>query len=84
MTLLQFGLLHKEQQIETIKRNGSFLSVRNEGGVDIILYQLSSFYVEVFFETATNDKITIRSFDDTASLDIYLKEINISALQQLL
>ena len=84
MTLLQFSTFDKEKQIATIKREGSFLYVRNEGGIDIILYQLGNFYVEVFFETTVDDKITIRGFDDTSSLDVYLKDINISALQQLL
>jgi len=84
MTLPEFASIKKEQQIETIKKDGCFLYVRNEGSVDVILYQLDSFYVEVFFETALDDKVTIRSFDDTASLDVYLKEINISALQALL
>jgi hypothetical protein len=84
MTLPEFASIKKEQQIETIKRNGCFLYVRNEGNVDVVLYQLDSFYVEVFFETAPEDKVAIRSFDDTASLDVYLKKINISALQALL
>lgn len=84
MTLSEFAAIRKEEQIETIKKDGCFLYVRNEGGIDVILYQLAGFYIEVFFETALDDKITIRSFDDTASLDVYLKEINISALQQLL
>jgi hypothetical protein len=84
MTQLQFAILNKEQKINIIKQEGAFLYVRNEAGIDIILYQIGNFYAEVFFEAVNNDKITIRSFDDTASLDVYLKEINISALQQLL
>jgi hypothetical protein len=84
MNIRQFSTLNKEQQIEAIKQEGVFLYVRNEAGIDIILYQVDSFYVEVFFEAENNDKITIRSFDDMLSLDIYLKEINISAVQELL
>ncbi|RYF87058.1 MAG: hypothetical protein EON98_01710 [Chitinophagaceae bacterium] len=84
MTLSQFAIQTKDQQIETIKKHGCFLYVRNEAGVDIILYQLDGFYIEVFFEAEAKEKIAIRPFDDTASLDIYLQEINISALQELL
>jgi hypothetical protein len=84
MTIVQFAILQKEQQIRIIKQEGVFLYVRHEAGIDIILYQLFSFYVEVYFDEASNNKITIRSFDDMSSLDVYLKEINISALQQLL
>jgi hypothetical protein len=84
MTLPEFTALTKEQQIDFIKRDGAFLYVRYEEGVDIILYQIGNFYVEVFFESFNEDRICIRSFDDTASLEIYLTKINISALEQLL
>ncbi|MBB1283532.1 hypothetical protein HRH25_04025 [Flavisolibacter sp. BT320] len=84
MNIQQFVRFDKEEKIDAIKQEGAFLHVRNEAGIDIILYQIDGFYVEVYFEAENNDRMTIRSFDDTASLDIYLKDINISALQQLL
>jgi hypothetical protein len=87
MTLTEFNNLPQDQQVKTIKREGCFLYVRNEGGIDIILYQLRNFYAEVFFESGEagkKDRILIRSFDDMASLDIYLQKINISALKELL
>jgi hypothetical protein len=84
MTIPEFALLNTEQQIETIKKEGSFLSVRNKAGIDIILYQLDGFYIEVFFEAMDNDKMLIQSFDDMACLDVYLKEVNIAEIEQLL
>lgn len=87
MTLTEFNNLQQEQQIKIIKQEGCFLYVRNEDGIDVILYQLRNFYAEVFFESgepAKKERILIRSFDDTASLDIYLQKINISALKELL
>jgi hypothetical protein len=84
MTLTEFAMLKKEEQINVIKRNGTFLFVRQEAGIDIVLYQILGFYAEVFFEGDNKKNVRIRSFDDTASLDVYLKEINLSELQDLL
>jgi hypothetical protein len=84
MTLVAFGLLNKEQQINVIKQEGIFLYVRNEAGVDIILYQVGSFYAEVFFEAEGAEKVLIKSFEDTELLHTYLQKINISELKQLL
>jgi hypothetical protein len=84
MTLLQFTVLEKQEQINVIKSEGTFLYIRQEAGIDIVLYQIRSFYAEVFFEVENKKNFRIKSFDNTAGLDIYLKEINISELQQLL
>lgn len=84
MTLTEFASLNKQEQISVIKREGTFLFIRQEAGIDVVLYQIRNFYAEVYFETQNKKKMRIKSFDDTASLDIYLREINISELQQLL
>lgn len=84
MTLAKFASLGKQEQIGVIKREGSFLFIRQEAGIDVVLYQIRNFYAEVYFETHNKKKMRIISFDDTASLDIYLQDINISELQQLL
>ena len=83
MRMKEFRQLKKEQQIETIKRKAVFLFVRQQSHMDVILYQLENFYVEVFFD-ATDNGTEIACFDDTDLLDIYLKDINISAVEQLL
>lgn len=84
MTLMQFARMQKQEQIRVIKKTGSFLFIRHEAGIDVILYQIEGFYAEVYFDSTNNNSIRIRSFDDIASLDIYLKEINISELQHIL
>jgi hypothetical protein len=84
MTLTQFSRLQKEEQIAIIKKEGIFLFIRQECGIDIILYQIDGFYVEVFFEAANNHNFRIRSFDDTAALDAYLQDINLSEIRELL
>lgn len=84
MTLTQFARLKKEEQIATIKRAGSFLFIRQECGIDIILYQVEGFYVEVFFEASNSKAARIRCFDDTAALDTYLHKISLSEIRELL
>jgi hypothetical protein len=84
MTLVEFTTLEKQEQINVIRSRGTFLYIRQEAGIDVVLYQIGSFYAEVFFESCNKKNIRIRSFDDMASLDMYLREINISELQQLL
>lgn len=84
MRLRKFAGLKKEEQVKVIKRQGAFLFIRQEAGIDIILYQIAGFYAEVFFDSVNNNSIRIRSFEDTTSLGVYLKEINLSELQDLL
>jgi hypothetical protein len=84
MDLVQFAALEKQEQINVIKSDGTFLFLRQEAGIDIVLYQVKGFYTEVYFESTNKKNIRIICFDDTSSLDVYLKEINISELKQLL
>ncbi|RYZ29165.1 MAG: hypothetical protein EOO10_07215 [Chitinophagaceae bacterium] len=83
MRLKEFRSLKKNKQIDTIKSKAALLFVRQQGCVDVILYQLDGFYVEVYFDADENGS-QITSFDETDLLDIYLKDVNISAVQQLL
>lgn len=84
MTVVEFAVLGKREQINVIKRKGTFLYTRQEAGIDVVLYQIGGFYAEVFFESSNKKNIRIRSFDDMGSLDVYLRKINISELKQLL
>ncbi|HEV7331780.1 MAG TPA: hypothetical protein VGN63_12145 [Flavisolibacter sp.] len=84
MTLPEFAVLEKQDQIKLIKSEGTFLFIRQEAGIDVVLYQIKGFYAEVYFEAYNKKDMRIKSFDDTALLDAYLREINISELQQLL
>ena len=84
MTLMEFASLKKDEQIHVIKNSGTFLFIRHEGSIDVVLYQIKSFYAEVYFEGANKKNIRIKSFDDTSMLDIYLQEISLSELRDLL
>jgi len=84
MTSSQFACLEREDQINIIKQTGMHLFIRQEAGIDIVLYQIDGFYAEVFFDGVTDHGARIRSFDETASLDIYLQEISLAEIEDLL
>ena len=44
------------------------------------LFHFYTFYVEVYSQPENNEIIMINAFDDTAQLDHYLTEIDISPL----
>lgn len=47
---------------------------------NILLFQLESFYVEVYYERKTQKVELIKSFDDMDQLDPYLRKIDVLAL----
>lgn len=83
MTLAQFSRQNWLAQVATIKQEGSLLFIRQEPGLDIVLYQVAGFYAEVFFD-ASHQNTRIYCFDDTAALDVYLERINLSEIRDLL
>jgi hypothetical protein len=80
MTVPEFKLLTPRQKKITILRTGSFLCERKAGLLRKILYQVDSFYVEIYFMRFGREAIWYRSFDGTSSLQPYLKQIDISGL----
>ncbi|MBB1283528.1 hypothetical protein HRH25_04005 [Flavisolibacter sp. BT320] len=84
MTLKEFSKLKKDEQIHVIKQRGTFLFLRHEGCVDVVLYQINGFYAEVFFEGAARKNLRIHCFDNTEALDIYLNEISLASVNAIL
>ena len=64
--------------------NGTFLFDRKAVGIKVLLYQLSGFYVEVFYDTVTAKVCLIKSFTETDDLEAYLYKIDISEVQAIL
>lgn len=84
MTLKEFSNLKKDEQIHVIKQRGTFLFIRHEACIDIVLYQVNGLYAEVFFDGEIRNNLRIHCFDDTAPLDIYLKEISLTSIYDML
>ena len=83
MRIVQFNKLTECQQAGFIKQHGVLIQDRIEGEARIFLYQVDSFYIELFhdIDEATNNSLRVlRTFKDCKQLDSYILNIDISAL----
>ena len=83
MTLEEFYDLDEMEQRETVWENGEFLDDRmDEDGVHrVALYQIFSFYVELFYHIEYNVLSKLIAFSDTEMLDIYLQQFSLDELK---
>lgn len=84
MTFEQYCSLPKDMQRKVVKHCGAFLFGRTGAGVNVILYQVESFYVEIYFDEKMSEAIRIKAFEDTRHLEPYLRMVDVSELQLLL
>ncbi len=77
MTLYEFNALNEDQQVETLWEWGEYLMRRAEGRYQLVLYQLHSFYVEVWYQVKDNEISRVRSFSSPDALEPYLKMIEL-------
>jgi hypothetical protein len=80
MLMYDFQLLPEQQQIEILYRTGVYVGKRKEGISVILLYQLESFYVEVFYIKYRSHVMQLHCFDSTELLDPYLEQIDVENL----
>jgi hypothetical protein len=80
MNMYQFNCLDEVRQIELLWGAGVLIGSRQEGFYKILLYQIDSFYVEVFYQYFQGKMVKLKSFTDTDQLQPYLDAINITAL----
>ncbi|PVD52963.1 hypothetical protein DC498_06235 [Terrimonas sp.] len=84
MTIADFKNKSNQEQFFILKNEGVLLAERFCWGSHIYLYGLSSMYVELFHDLEEIEESPIRMlsiFDDPTRLDVYLANIDISALQ---
>jgi hypothetical protein len=77
MTLYQFKVLKQQEQYQTVWDSGVYLTDRIVENNRFALYQIDSFYVEIFYNTNENKIISIKSFLSTDLLEPYLDKIKI-------
>jgi hypothetical protein len=82
MTFQQYKVLSLGEQKMVLWLAGDFVIDRMEGIYSILLYQVYSFYVEVWFEAKKNKIEKIASFSNMKRLEPYLNKIDISYLSQ--
>lgn len=85
MTLEQFYELGEIEQRETVWENGEFLDDRmdKDGFHRVALYQIFSFYVEMFYHIKYNVQTKLIAFKDTEMLDVYLQQYNLDELNEV-
>lgn len=80
MRLSVFRKLKPQDQHELVAREGALLWERKSRNFHIYLYQLDSFYVELFFFKESGEFATIKPFDNMDELSPYLREIDVGYL----
>jgi hypothetical protein len=80
MTLQQFKALSQNMQYRNLLLNGVCLTSRDTADSCILLFQLSDFYIEIYFDRNCDEIIESRSFRDTDELQPYLKQMDISSI----
>ena len=82
MTLSKFNKLKIDEQQKAVLINGVFLGERKDPPLRMMLYDMGSFYVEVFFLSRYNKVAWFNAFQSTKKLDPYLQEIDVRSLLQ--
>ena len=80
MTARQFDSLNPTDKENMVCLYGAFIAVRQEPEFIIRLYQLDSFYVELYYHQVRDQAVCIKSFESTVKLDPYLNSIDLSGL----
>ena len=83
MLLKQFKYEDKQKKKELLFEHGVYLANRTEGDFTVFLFQIASFYVEVYFDTEEEQIGYIRAFTGVEYLAPYLQKIDISSLLYL-
>jgi GGDEF domain-containing protein len=81
MTLDEFTHLDDRRQAQTLLAQGIYLTRRLYKNFSIILYQLDSFYVEIYHNLRFDIMQGMRCFEDDDALQPYLESIDISCLK---
>ena len=80
MTLYEFNMLERNEQHSIVWECGTHIGERLEGAHKLILYQMFSFYVELYYSVGDNKLTKLRSFSSVKCLDPYLPYIDLSNL----
>lgn len=77
MTLSQFNTYTGAARLEIIGELGNFLAFRGRRGYRIALYDLGSFFAEVWTNPETDYISLVRGFESKKALEPYLTKINL-------
>ena len=81
MTLYQFNSLDDLEQWETMLNHGVIIGSRIDESYRIELYQIFSFYIELYYHIENDVLHRLRSFSNTECLDAYLSQFTLKELE---
>lgn len=77
----QYKSLTQTEQADILLEHGVYLElIRQTSKLEVELYALDGFYVEVFFDRKTEDPLYLKAFKDLRHLEPYLTIIDIEHL----
>ena len=79
MTLSEFEHMDERDKMEAILR-GVFVTNRADNENEILLYQVDSLYVEVYYSKEYNHIRRFRPISSTDELDPYLEQIDLNGI----
>lgn len=80
MTLYEYRTLSFQERSDVLHASGVLLSDRSCPPYHLSLFQLYSFYVEVYFHQGHQHIDSLRPFNSMQLLDPYLEQIDVSGL----
>lgn len=80
MTLFDFQLNTIPEQVAILYQQGVYIGKRKQDGQTTLLYQLDSFYAEVFYRKYRRYVARIKCSASISILDPYLEQINVEDL----
>ena len=79
--LHEFKYQEKHKKTELLSKYGVYLASRLNRGYQVLLFSVSTFYVEVYFDLEHEIMSYIRAFSGSEDLDPYLEGIDIAGLR---
>ena len=80
MTIYEFRLFDDWEQLDLLRKEGLYIGKRKEKHLIALLYQLDSFYVEIFYHKYRFQVVRLRCTRSTSILHPYLEQIDVEAL----
>ena len=81
MTFQQYQALNCHRKAEVLWLDGVYMElIRNTPFLNIELYGLFDFYVEIYYNRKTEEPLFIKAFNSTSGLNPYLELIDIDCI----
>jgi len=80
MNLNHFRLLAKKDQFALLSQQGVYVGKRKEDEITMVLYQLDTYYVEIFYRKYRQYVSDVRFFTSTDEIQSYLEQIDVQRL----